>query len=258
MFRKARAGRECKKLFLTPEIFRILSFPTIFSSPFRSQFLSFPFRRSRLTLAATLSPSCVFNPPHPPLTATRWLSSLFDFWHACISPSSLSSLLLSIPALFPLRLQCRPKLESNFPHHIPQKLLRGGAGSSATHSSWNEGTAKHFYLLFASILLSLSLLPTPPPPAAPELLPPEVKQFRNILPLAFPAPLSEHARLLCRPAYSTLVEDVITRIPHYRCRFPVASFPCFRPTSSLHRCCTLFDTQEISWEKESLRSKLAN
>lgn len=120
-------------------------------------------------------------------------------------PSSLSSLLLSIPALFPLRLQCRPKLESNFPHHIPQKLLRGGAGSSATHSSWNEGTAKHFYLLFASILFSL--------PSSYSPVPPEVKQFRNILPLAFPAPLSEHARLLCRPAYSTLVEDVITRIP---------------------------------------------
>lgn len=142
----------------------------------------------------------------------------------------------------------RPKLESNFPHHIPQKLLRGGAGSSATHSSCTKERRNIFIfslLLSSSLSLPSSLFP----------MPPEVKQFRNILPLAFPAPLSEHARLLCRPAYSTLVEDVITRIP---LPLPFSrSFPCFRPSSSLHRCCALFSTQEISWGKRP-PSKLAN
>lgn len=94
--------------------------------------------------------------------------SLFDFWHSCrphLERAALvSTLLLSILALFPLRLHTdRPKLESNFPHHIPQKLLRGGAGSSATHSSCTKERRNIFIfsLLLSSSLFLLYLFPMP-------------------------------------------------------------------------------------------------
>lgn len=63
----------------------------------------------------------------------------------------------------------RPKLESNFPHHIPQKLLRGcSAGQEATRDARlsHEGTTEHFYLLFASLLPLSCLPPFPPFPRA--------------------------------------------------------------------------------------------
>lgn len=62
----------------------------------------------------------------------------------------------------------RPKLESNFPHHIPQKLLRGcSAGQEATRDARlsHEGTTEHFYLLFASLLPPSCLPPFPPTPS---------------------------------------------------------------------------------------------
>lgn len=40
------------------------------------------------------------------------------------------------PDPFPPAPTRRSKLESNFPHHIPQKLLRGGAGSNARRTAF--------------------------------------------------------------------------------------------------------------------------
>lgn len=159
----------------------------------------------------------------------------------CLARAALvSSLLLSILALFPLRLHAAPNLNPIF--HITSRKSYFAAGQEAVRRT---APARKNGETFLS---SLCFYPPLSPSSSLFPMPPEVKQFRNILPLAFPAPLSEHARLLCRPAYSTLVEDVITRIP---LPLPFSrSFPCFRPSSSLHRCCTLFATQEISWEKD--------
>lgn len=61
----------------------------------------------------------------------------------------------------------RPKLESNFPHHIPQKLLRGcSAGQEATRRTAlarrNDGTfLSSLCLPLASFFFFLSLFPPP-------------------------------------------------------------------------------------------------
>jgi len=139
----------------------------------------------------------------------------------------------------------QPGLESNFPHHIPQKLLRGGAGSNATHeaSPRTVGTSEHFYLLF----------PLPPCPVSPALS--FLSQSKTIsehiarvwlrfpslflsraIPTLFSSPILFALSLslslplslflfpscragpsLCHPTYSTSVKDVITRCCHYCC-----------------------------------------
>lgn len=255
MFRKARAGRECKKCVLDSEIFCILSFPTIFSSPFRSQFLSFPFHRPRLTLAATLSPSCVFNPPpHPPLTATRWLSSLFDFWHschACISraalfsffPSSLDSGALSPAPTMP------PQTWIQFSTSHPAKVTprRGRKQCDAQLLERRNGE---------TFLSSLCFYP----PLSPFFLLPRATRSKTI---------SEHiAPRFSRSALRTRPTAMSSRLFDPRGRrnnaytTTVAVFPLLVSlVFVLRRPCTVvarFSTRKKSLGKKSLRSKLAN
>lgn len=168
--RSARVEREGNKRVLDSEIIScILSF-------------SRPVFRIRFVLTVSL-----LSVP-PPLSdpCGDFISFLFSTFlillqqrHGDFPPSSTSgtlaipgSLALS-PRFFPSSLDSdalspaptrRPKLESNFPHHIPQKLLRGGAGSSATHSSCTKERRNIFIfsLLFYPLLsLPLSLLPSP-------------------------------------------------------------------------------------------------
>lgn len=126
----------------------------------------------RILRQAFLSFLLAFNLLHPlSISDTTFFLRLSAFSsHSSFSRATLvSPFLPPILALPPCAYTRRPKLESNFPHHIPQKLLRGcSAGQEATRDARlsHEGTTEHFYLLFASLLPLSCLPPFPPFPRA--------------------------------------------------------------------------------------------
>lgn len=129
---------------------------------------------------------------------------------------------------------------------------RRGRKQRATHGSRTKERRNIFiFSLLPSFLFLVFLLSLLPRAVRSKTISEHIARVRlRSLPSnpgAFPAPspCTPRAPPLCRPAYSTLVEDVITRVP---LPVPIVS-PCFRPLPFLHCRCSLFDTQEISWEK---------
>lgn len=132
-------------------------------------------------------------------TSTHTVGCLFlprreqSAWRTLLTPKQ-SYIALSLRAS--ASLAC-PKLESNFPHHIPQKLLHGAYEKGAQHHHQPSSSSSSSRRLFHGcvnvfiFLFFLSLYPLPPfhPPILREPPPPSarrererVKQFQNILP----------------------------------------------------------------------------
>lgn len=164
-----------------------------------------------MSLSLSLSPSR-FQP------SSSSFSKLYDFF-PLTSVAFLTPVSLAQPSFPPFSLDpgrspcaytCRPKLESNFPHHIPQKLLRGarrGRKQRDARLSY-EGTTEHFYLLFASLfpLSSLSL----PRAVRSKTISEHIARIRlRSLPFSLPhfsSPIAGHARRcvpLIRPSWRT-------------------------------------------------------
>lgn len=199
----------------------------------------------------TLPRSCPPRPLAAPAARGDFLPS--DFWGAPSAPASCATLAVSLPPFdpwaLPLASTRHPKLESNFPHHIPQKLLRGEAGSSATHEGSRTRERRNIFI-FSLPLSCLCcvlriLLPLHPDAAQSKTISEHIAQvrLRSLSRFQLPFLSPDFARFssfsfscrarppLCRPAYSTLVEDVITRVPLLFPYFP--SLSCFAVLAAL-------------------------